>query len=76
MSLKLTGITQWNVGAVLVVCEQFVLVPVRVLISIKFKYMYFMTSLWGENEVQVKFEKSRHNYNISSLTLHIGMSVQ
>ena len=40
-------------------------VPVRVLISVKFNYMYFMTSLRGKNEVEVKFENSMHNYNAS-----------
>ena len=32
-------------------------VPVIVLISVKFNYMNFMTSLRGKNEVQVKYEK-------------------
>ena len=41
------------------------MVSVRVLISVKFNYMYFMTSLRGKNEVQVKFEKSMHNYNVT-----------
>ena len=36
---------------------------VRVMISVKFNYMYFMTSLRGKNEVEVKFENSMHNYN-------------
>ena len=53
MLLKLTDITQWNVGAV--VLEQFLLLTKC--------YMYLMTSLRGKNEVQVKFEKSMHNYN-------------
>ena len=35
-------------------------VPVRVLIAEKINY--FMTSLWGKNEVQVKIENSMHNY--------------
>ena len=66
MSLKLTDITQWNVGAL--VLEQFLLLTKwylsRVLlISVKFNYMYFMTSLPGKNEVEVKFENSMHNYN-------------
>ena len=60
MSLKLTDITQWNVGKVsfrtVLVLEQLTVVSVRVLISVKFTYMYFMTSLRGKNEVQVKFE--------------------
>ena len=36
-------------------------VPIRVLIAEKLNY--FMTSLWGKNEVEVKFENSMHNYN-------------
>ena len=37
------------------------MVPVKVLIAEKFNY--FMTSLRGKNEVEVKFENSMHNYN-------------
>ena len=36
-------------------------VPVRVLIAKKWNYC--MTSLWGKNEVEVKFVNSMHNYN-------------
>ena len=36
-------------------------VPVKVLIAENLNY--FMTSLRGKNEVEVKFEKSMHNYN-------------
>ena len=36
-------------------------VPIIVLIAKKFNY--FMTSLWGKNEVEIKFENSMHNYN-------------
>ena len=28
-----------------------------------------MTSLWGKNEVQVKFEKSMHNYNATGQSI-------
>ena len=35
--------------------------PSKVLIAEKLNY--FMTSLRGKNEVEVKFEKSMHNYN-------------
>ena len=35
--------------------------PSKVLIAEKLNY--FMTSLQGKNEVEVKFEKSMHNYN-------------
>ena len=51
-------------------------VPYRVLIDERLNY--FMTSLRGKHEVQIKFENSMHNYNTtttSSLTSHIGMSV-
>ena len=36
-------------------------VPVRVLIAEKLNY--YMTSLRGKNEVEVKFENSMYNYN-------------
>ena len=36
-------------------------VPIRVLIAEKLSY--FMTSLWGKNEAEVKFENSMHNCN-------------
>ena len=38
-------------------------VPIRVLIAEKLNY--FMTSLRGKNEAQVKFEDSMHNYNVT-----------
>ena len=38
-------------------------VPIRVLIATKLNY--FMTSLRGKNEVEVKFENSMHNYNVT-----------
>ena len=45
-------------------------VAVRVLKSVKFNYMYFMTSLRGKNEVQVKFEKNIHNCNATLVNWH------
>ena len=51
-------------------------VPVRVLISVKFNYMYFMTLLWGKNEIQVKFEKSMHNYNATLVHWHQTLGCQ
>ena len=50
--------------------------PVRVLIAEKINY--FMTSLRGKNEVQVKFNKQQAQLqcHTSSLTSHIGISVQ
>ena len=47
----------------------------RVLISVKFNYMYFMTSLGGKNEVQVKFERSMHNYNVTLVHWHTHWDV-
>ena len=38
-------------------------VAVRVLITEKMNY--FMTSLRGKNEFEVKFENSMHNYNVT-----------
>ena len=35
-----------------------------------------MTSLWGENEVQVKFEKSMHNYNATLVHWHHTLGCQ
>ena len=55
MSLKLTDITQWNVGAV--VLEQFLLLT---------KWYLSRVLIWprcGKYEVEVKFENSMHNYN-------------
>ena len=52
------------------------MVSVRVLISVKFNYMYFMTSLRGKNEVQVKFEKSMHNYNATQVHWHHTLGCQ
>ena len=49
-----------SLGTVFVVDE---VVPVRVLISEKVNNKYFMTSIRGKNEVQVKFENTMHNYN-------------
>ena len=54
----------------------FLLLSVRVLISVKFYYMYFMTSLRGKNEVQVKFEKSMHNYNVTLVHWHHTLGCQ
>ena len=52
------------------------LAPVRVLIAEKNNY--FMTSLWGKNEVQAKFKKQHAQLQChpSLLTSHIGISVQ
>ena len=47
------------------------MVSVRVLISVKFNYMYFIISLWGKNEFQVKLEKSMHNYNATLVHWYI-----
>ena len=47
-------------------------VPVRVLIAEKLNY--FMTSLWGKNEVDVKFEDSMHNYNATLVHWHWDVS--
>ena len=43
-------------------------VPVKVLIAEKLNY--FMTSLRGKNEVEVKFENSMHNYNATLVHWH------
>ena len=51
-------------------------VPVRVLISVKFNYMNFMTSLRGKNEVEVKFENSMHNYNATLVHWHHTLGCQ
>ena len=51
-------------------------VPVGVLISVKFNYMYFMTSLRGKNEVKVKFENSMHNYNATPVHRHHTLGCQ
>ena len=79
MSLKLTDITQWNVGACSSFRTVFVVdkvVPVRVLISVKFNYMYFITSLRGKNEVKVKFENSMHNYKATLVHWHHTLGCQ
>ena len=68
MSLKLTDITQWNVGAV--VLEQFLL------LLIAEKLNYFMTSLGGKNEVDIKFENSMHNYNATLVYWHHTLGCQ
>ena len=51
-------------------------VSLRVLKSIKFNYMCFMTSLRGKNEVQVKFEKSMHNCNATLVHWHHTLGCQ
>ena len=43
-------------------------VPTRLLISEKLNY--FMTSLRGKNEVEVKFENSMHNYDATRVHWH------
>ena len=57
-------------------CWHLVVLVVRVLISVKFNYMYFMTLLWGKNEVQVKFEKNMHNYNATLVHWHHTLGCQ
>ena len=54
------------------------MVSVRVLISVKcnYMYMYFMTSLRGKNEVEVKFENSMHNYNATLVHWHHTLGCQ
>ena len=54
------------------------MVSVRVLISVKcnYMYMYFMTSLRDKNEVEVKFEKSMHNYNATLVHWHQTLGCQ
>ena len=49
-------------------------VPVKVLIAEKCNY--FMTSLRGKNEVEVKFEKSMHNYNATLVHWHQTLGCQ
>ena len=49
-------------------------VPVKVLIAEKLNY--FMTSLRGKNEVEVKFEKSMHNYNATLVHWHQTLGCQ
>ena len=49
-------------------------VCVRVLIADKLNY--FMTSLRGKNEVQVKFENSMHNYNVTLSHWHHTLGCQ
>ena len=49
-------------------------VPVKVLIAEKFNY--FMTSLRGKNEVEVKFENSMHNYNATLVHWHHTLGCQ
>ena len=44
--------------------------PVRVLIT------YFMTSLWGKNEVEVKIENSMPNYNVTLVHWHHKLGYQ
>ena len=54
------------------------MVSVRVLIYVKFNYMYmyFMTSLQGKNKVEVKFENSMHNYNATLVHWHHTLGCQ
>ena len=62
MPPQFIDITHWDVSAVILVLMMFTkLDPVKVLIAEKLNY--FMTSLRGKNEVEVKFENSMHNYN-------------
>ena len=49
-------------------------VPVRLLIAEKLNY--YMTSLWGKNEVEVKFENSMHNYNATLVHWHHTLGCQ
>ena len=49
-------------------------VPVRILIAEKLNY--FMTSLRGKNEVEVKFENSMHNYNATLVHWHHTLGCQ
>ena len=49
-------------------------VPVRLLIAEKLNY--FMTSLRGKNEVEVKFENSIHNYNATLVHWHHTLGCQ
>ena len=49
-------------------------VPVRLLIAEKLNY--FMTSLRGKNEVNVKFENSMHNYNATLVHWHHTLGCQ
>ena len=59
MALKLTDITQLNVATY----SSFGTHAVHIRVLIAEKLNYFMTSLRGKNEVQVKFENSMYNYN-------------
>ena len=67
---QLADITQWNVGAVVLL--QFMLFTKwyasRVLIAVKFNY--FITSLRGKNEVKVKFDNNMYNYNDTLVNKH------
>ena len=49
-------------------------VPVRLLIAEKLNY--FMTSLWGKNEVEIKFENSMPNYYASLVHWHHTLRCQ
>ena len=49
-------------------------VPVKVLFAEKLNY--FMTSLRGKNEVEVKFENSMHNYNATLVHWHHTLGCQ
>ena len=49
-------------------------VPIRLLIAEKLNY--FMTSLRGKNEVEVKFENSMHNYNATLVHWHHTLGCQ
>ena len=40
------------------------------------KLNYFMISLWGQNEVEVKFENSMHNYNATLVHWHHTLGCQ
>ena len=67
MSLKLIDITQWNVGAVVLVNAVHKVVPVGVLIRKELNY--FRTSLQGKIRLRLKLKKKK-------LISYIGMSVQ
>ena len=55
-------------------CGVHKVVPVRVLIAEKLNY--FITSLQGKNEVEVKYENSMHNYNASLVHWHHTLGCQ
>ena len=50
------------------------MVTIRILITEKCNY--FMTSLWGKNQDEVKFENSMHNYNATLVHWHHTLGCQ